>query len=136
MNKKRVLRNYDFSGLTILIAEDENFNRFYLKQLFKQTNAKVIIAKNGREALDHIEKNPDIKIALLDIKMPVMDGMEAAKIIKEKFEHIIVIALTAFAHELYFEPVFKESFDDYVFKPIHPGKLFKLIEIYSNQNTL
>ncbi len=123
---------YDFRNITILIAEDEKYNRYLLKELFKHTNAKIIMAENGQEAVDFAENNPDIKIALLDIKMPVMDGLQAAQIIRGKFANIVLIALTAFVQELHGEPAFKERFDDYVFKPIHPEKLFKLIELYAN----
>jgi CheY-like chemotaxis protein len=126
------IMKYDFKNLTILIADDEKFNRFFLEELFKKTNATIISAKNGQEAVDCAKSYPEIRIALLDIRMPVMDGLQAAKIIRDKSDNIIIIALTAFVEELYEEPAFKERFDDYVFKPVHPEKLLRLIHLYSN----
>jgi CheY-like chemotaxis protein len=123
---------YDFKNLSILIADDDKFIRLFLQELFSQTNAKFFMAKNGKEAVDLAESNPEIKIALLDIRMPVMDGLQAAKIIRDRSENIIIIALTAFVRELCGEPAFKERFDDYVFKPIHQEKLLRLIHLYSN----
>jgi CheY-like chemotaxis protein len=122
---------YDFSNITILIAEDEKFNRFYLKELFKHTNANILMAENGQQAVEFAEANPDIRIALLDIKMPVMDGLQAAHIIRSKFAKIALIAVTAFVQEFYGEVSFAERFDAYLPKPINPGKLFQLIESYT-----
>jgi CheY-like chemotaxis protein len=123
--------NYDFSNITILIAEDEKYNRFYLKELFKQTKATLIMAENGQQAVEFAETNPGIDIALLDIKMPVMDGIQAASILRRKFSKIPLIAVTAFVQEFYNEVSFEEKFDAYLPKPINPGKLFQLIESYT-----
>ncbi len=124
--------NYDFSNITILIAEDEKLNRFFLKELFRQTNANLIMAENGKEAVEHVENNPAIKIALLDIKMPVMDGMQAAQIIRSRSAKIALIAVTAFVQELFGEEAFEERFDAYIPKPVNSGKLFQIIESFSN----
>jgi hypothetical protein len=83
---------------SILVAEDDEINFFYLKALLSQnTTAEVIHASNGMEALEIFQKNPHIGLILMDIKMPVMDGLEATRQIKAINRNIPVIAITAYA---------------------------------------
>lgn len=119
---------YDFSGITILITEDEKSVQIYFEEILKSTNAKIIMAENGQEAIDLIEKNPDIDIALIDIKMPVMDGMEAARIIKKKFKSLPLIAQTAYSQKHEREKAFEAGFDEFISKPIDRYELLKLIK--------
>lgn len=128
----RTFDEYDFTGITILIAEDEKVNQLYLEEIFKSTNATIIMAENGKEALDFLKNNPDIKIALLDIKMPVMDGLEAARIIKNQFKALPLIAQTAYSQKHEKEKAIEAGFDDFISKPINRNKLFNLIKTYIN----
>ena len=119
---------YDFSGITILIAEDEKDIQTYLQDIMKSTNAKIIMAGNGKEAINILEKNPDIKIALLDIKMPVMDGLEAARIIKSKYRNLPLIAQTAYSQNIEKKMASEAGFDAFISKPLNRAKLFKIIK--------
>ena len=87
----------DFSQLTILIAEDEEINFMYLEEVLRRTNANVIRACDGLEAVNLFKANLSIDIVLMDIKMPVMDGIQATKLIKAERSNIPIIATTAYA---------------------------------------
>jgi PAS domain S-box-containing protein len=86
-----------FSGKSILIAEDDLISQDLYQATFSETSATMFYAYNGKEAVDIIAKNPDIDIILMDIRMPIMDGIEAAKIILKQNPKIKIIAQTAHA---------------------------------------
>jgi len=116
---------------TILIAEDEYSNYQYLLALLDETNLKILYAENGQQAVDVCRKNNSIDLILMDIKMPVMDGYTAAKLIKGFRENLPIIAQTAYALENEREK-FIGIFDDYITKPISAEilnqKIIKYIE--------
>ncbi len=88
--------DYEFTGGTLLIADDEELNRNLIKVCFENTNVTVIEAVNGEEAIESAKQNnPDV--ILMDVKMPVIDGIEATSIIKkdENLKHIQIIAVSA-----------------------------------------
>ena len=88
---------YHWNNKVVLITEDEEVNFFYLKTLLKKTEARVIRAKNGKEAVDIIaDHQGEIDLILMDINMPVMDGYEAMRIIKSRHPEIPIIAQTAY----------------------------------------
>ncbi|MBA7528543.1 Sensor histidine kinase RcsC [subsurface metagenome] len=89
--------DYDWSQYTILIAEDEDTNYIYLETALEKTNATILRAKNGKEAVELARVNPMIDIILMDIKMPEMNGFEATRSIKSFRKDIPIIAQTAFA---------------------------------------
>jgi len=122
--------NYNFTNITILIAEDDKCNQFFFKAIFKPTNAKIIIAEDGQQAIEYLENNPDIQIALLDIKMPVLDGLKAARIIKNKFKNLPLIAQTAYSDQSQRKTALEAGFDQFITKPINQDELFKLIKSY------
>jgi CheY-like chemotaxis protein len=72
----------DYAGKTILIAEDEQSNFDFLKILLTRMKFNVLWAKDGREAVDLCETEPSINLVLMDIKMPLLNGYEATRIIK------------------------------------------------------
>lgn len=131
-DKLKVSLKYDFSNITILVAEDDKYNQIYLEEILSETNARVIIAMNGTEAIDYINENPDIKIALLDIKMPGMDGLDAAREIKRTHKSIVLIAQTAYSQDHEEKLAIQSGFDEFISKPIDRLKLLKLIESYIN----
>ena len=112
---------------TILIVEDEEVNFLYLKELLKHENLFIISANNGQEAVDVCKSNPHIGLILMDIKMPVMDGHTAAKIIKEFRPELPIIAQTAYALKSEIDR-FGGIFDEYATKPIDGNKLKILIK--------
>ena len=85
----------------ILIADDDMRNIYALSQKLNDMGMEVFTAENGSVALQMLKENPDIEIVIMDIMMPVMDGLEAIrKLRKQKqFEKLPVISLTAKAME-------------------------------------
>jgi len=116
---------------TLLIVEDEYYNYQYLLALLEDKDYKILYAENGQKAIDLCRANSKIDLILMDIKMPVMDGHTAAKLIKDFRPNMIIIAQTAFALESEKE-TFIGIFDDYITKPINEEilnqKLLKYIE--------
>lgn len=123
-------QNYDFKGKTILVAEDEPANFFYLNELLQETGASIIHVVNGAEAVDRVEQNPNIHLILMDIKMPVMSGIRATEVIRSSGNSIPIIALTAYAMSGDKEKCINAGCSDYVVKPIVRDELFSTIEMY------
>jgi signal transduction histidine kinase/ligand-binding sensor domain-containing protein/CheY-like chemotaxis protein len=117
----------DLKNLKIIIAEDDEANFAYIQKLVQRTGCIILHANNGKQVLFHLEKNPDIAFILMDIKMPIMDGIEALKEIRKRGLSIPVIAQTAYAlaDEI---NIFKEAgFNEYLTKPIISSELFDRI---------
>ncbi|HPW67248.1 MAG TPA: response regulator [Salinivirgaceae bacterium] len=89
------MNNYDWKGKVILVVEDEHINFRYIQEILRKTNIEVIRAENGQEAVDIVKKT-HIDLILMDIKMPIMDGYEATKKIREFNTTVPIIAKTAY----------------------------------------
>lgn len=118
---------------TILVAEDDEYNFLFIKELLSDIDIKVIHAKNGQEVFDLFFSNRNIDLILMDIKMPIMNGDEAAKRIKEINPNIPIVAQSAYALE-HERAKFKEIFNDYIIKPINKDELLQKIMIYIDIN--
>ena len=100
----------------ILIAEDNDSNYVLMTYLLKK-DFEFERAKNGQEAVEMAEKNT-YDIVLMDIKMPIMDGLEATKAIKEKFPNLPIIALTANAFDSDRQLALDAGCNDFLSKPV------------------
>jgi CheY-like chemotaxis protein len=116
--------------LTILVAEDDLTGQIYISELLKGKCKKLIIADNGKEAVQKFSENPGIDMVLMDMAMPVMDGYEATAKIKEIDPKTIVIAQTAYALSGDKEKVLAAGCDDYLSKPFPGKQLFELARKY------
>lgn len=82
-------------GIKVLIADDNAINRRIVSHMMQKRNAEVFFAVNGQEAVDNVRDQP-IDVLILDLNMPVMDGFEAAKAIREELNSFVpIIACTA-----------------------------------------
>lgn len=115
---------------TILVAEDEESNYALVNAILKPHGFNIIRAKNGRAAVDLCSSNPDIDLVLMDIKMPVMDGFEAAQKILKNRSGLPVIAQTAYAHPSDRSRALETGFADYLAKPFNQKQLLDIIEKY------
>lgn len=107
----------DWSGKTILIAEDEPVNMMYIKIALKNTKVTLIAAETGLEAVNQFEANPNIDLILMDIKMPEMDGFEASQLIRKRNNTVPIIALSG--HALVEQKKLDQSgFSDLISKPV------------------
>lgn len=114
----------------ILIVEDDWVNSQYFDRLFANSKIILIHAENGAEAVNLSRNTPDIDLILMDIRMPVMDGIEAAKQIKEIRPDLPIIAQTAYAYNEEKKDILAGGFDGYLTKPIDEVNLFALINKY------
>ncbi len=119
-----VLNNLDY---TILVAEDVDMNFKLIKVFFEDTKVELLHVRNGKEAVEKCRINNHIDLVLMDIKMPIMDGYEATRIIKELRPDITIIAQTAFAFDEDKEKAYKAGCDGYISKPVEKETLFRLI---------
>jgi hypothetical protein len=91
------------------------------------TSAKILHAANGREAIELFKANPDIKLILMDIKMPEIDGFEATRQIKLINKNVFIIAITAYAMSGDEERIMASGCDGYLSKPINKKSLLEKI---------
>ncbi|MCG8701841.1 MAG: ATP-binding protein, partial [Bacteroidales bacterium] len=132
---KNSLKIPDLTNHTILIAEDEQSNYYYLHEILKATNANLIWAKNGLEAINLAEQDSTIELILMDIKMPEINGLEAAKYISNIRPRLPIIAQTANAMDNDMATCLKAGCVDYISKPINRTKLFCLIQRHLKKMT-
>lgn len=112
----------------ILVAEDTESN-FLLLSIILRKEYEILRAHNGEEAVSVCrEAKPDM--VLMDIKMPVMDGLEATKQIRTFDAAIVIIALTANAYDSDREKAFEAGCNDYMSKPVMAPKLREMISHY------
>ena len=117
-------------GSRILLVEDNAINQQIAKELLKQAKFEVVIANNGKEALQALDKS-EFDAVLMDIQMPEMDGITATKNIRQRqetcFQELPIIAMTAHAMAGDREKSIAAGMNDHVVKPIDPQKLFKTL---------
>ncbi|NUN99729.1 MAG: PAS domain-containing protein [Saprospiraceae bacterium] len=120
-------------GMNILIAEDHHINAMVLINLLAKWKIKSKLASNGQEALDLIAQDT-FDLVLMDIWMPVMDGQQALKCIRNSgnktWQNIPVIAFTADASVESIRGFLENGFDDCITKPFNPRNLFNLLKQY------
>lgn len=119
----------DWSSKVILVAEDEDSNYFLLDRILKRTGVKLIWAHNGVEAVE-LSGEQKIDLIMMDIRMPLMDGYEAAQIIKQKNPAIPIIAQTAYALKGEREKSIAAGCDGYISKPIDSRELLSIVGKY------
>jgi len=122
--------NKTVSDMDLLVAEDEEVSSEYLKAVLKNSFRHIYFANNGLEAIEILKDHPDIRIVLMDIKMPVMGGCEATHEIRKFNKDVVIIAQTAFALVGDKEKFLEAGCNDYIAKPINSNELLKLIERY------
>ena len=115
---------------TILIADDDRINQQLMSYQLSELQYKLLFASNGKEALNQYTENKDIKLVLMDVKMPEMDGVEATLKILELDPAARIIALSAFSRDESDFDADEIGFVDYVSKPIRKEMLLKTITRY------
>jgi CheY-like chemotaxis protein len=121
--------NNDEQKHTVLIVEDEEINYQYIRALVKKfrINADILYAENGKQAVDICKIKGDIDLIFMDIRMPIMDGYKATKLIKNYRHKIAIIAQTAYSTKKDKEKAIIAGCDDFISKPINEKVFLKMI---------
>ena len=114
----------------ILIAEDDLVSFELYKIRLQNMDLDIIHAPNGKIAVDKVKENPDIDLILMDIRMPVLDGYEATKQIREINSEIPIVAQTAFAIIPEHQKFLELGFTDFYAKPLSDNLLDQIIQKY------
>ena len=120
----------DWREKTILIGEDELVNLRLLEMILLKTKVKILHGQTGVEVVNLFNKNPQISLILMDIKMPEMDGIEATQAIRKINSNIPIIAQTAYALEDEKHRCLEAGFSGYVTKPINRKQLLAMIQSF------
>lgn len=130
MSANEAISQTILTGVKILVAEDEDSSYRVIDKIFNEHAINILRAVNGKEAVDIVSSNPGIHLVLMDIKMPVMNGIQATKAIKHIRPELPVIATSAFAMPGD-KQVFKDAgCEDYIPKPVKADLLMGLIRKY------
>ncbi|WP_130538388.1 response regulator [Thiomicrorhabdus indica] len=127
----------NLQGRTLLIVEDNYLNQQVAMELLKPTNAKLIVAENGEQAIYQIEQaETSIDLVLMDLQMPIMGGVEATRVLREekgyRAEKLPIIAMTAHAFTEEIERCQQAGMNGHISKPILPENLYqKLSELFA-----
>jgi PAS domain S-box-containing protein len=113
---------------SILIAEDDDNNFYLMKELLSDLDLKIIRASNGIEAVDAIKSGQKIDLVLMDIKMPLMDGYEATRQIKETSPDIKILAQTAYADDEV--KAIESGCSGFISKPFVKDRFISLVKEY------
>ncbi len=114
--------------ITVLIAEDEDFNFMFLEELLSGLDLTIVRAVNGIEAVGICNTNNDVALVLMDIKMPLMDGYEATRQIRQFLPSLPIIAQTAYSTEADMHKAFSAGCNDFISKPLSKELLISKIK--------
>lgn len=114
-------------GLFVLVAEDNEVNQILAKKVLENLGARVEVVTNGQEAFDFASGNR-VDLILMDIKMPVMNGYDATRIIRQIFPQLPIIALSANAYKEDIDASFQAGMDGHISKPFRPEELLTVIK--------
>lgn len=128
--RKKNCDTVDLSGVKIIVAEDDTANFSYIDKLLRKTKAIVHHAETGRQVLEILQREKDIRLILMDIKMPEMDGIEALHALRDMNFTLPVIAQTAYALADEVIKLKREGFDEYISKPIQQELLYAMLAAY------
>lgn len=118
--------------MNVLLAEDNAVNRAVAEGLLAKHGHSVLIAENGREALDCVARHDNLDVILMDIQMPELDGLSAIRTIRlnerKSGDHIPIVALTAHAMKGDREKCLEAGADEYLTKPVNSAALFTALD--------
>ncbi|MEA1953233.1 MAG: response regulator [Campylobacterota bacterium] len=122
-----------FKGSKLLLVEDNFINQKIFISILNKSGIDITIANNGKEAIDLIFNNEKVfDLVLMDINMPIMDGYEATKRIRDNhyFEKLPIVAFTAFTQGKEINKMIKLGVNAYITKPLKVDKLYSVLSTY------
>jgi CheY-like chemotaxis protein len=120
------------AGKKVLIVDDDIRNIFALTTVLEEEGMTTISAENGRNAIEIIERTPDVDLVLMDIMMPEMDGYDTMRAIRAipAFRSLPLIAVTAKAYKGDREKCFEAGASDYISKPVDKDQLVAMLRVW------
>ena len=129
-----IVQEKALQGLNILVAEDNAVNQMVMNSILTNLGASVTIAGNGQIAIDEVENGlTSFDLILMDMQMPVMDGLEAARVLKQT--NIPIVALTANAMKQERDMCFEAGMSDYLTKPIDTPLMISVIHKWTKKES-
>lgn len=136
---RRIPELSHFQGMHVLLVEDVSMNQELAIEILSKKGIQISVANNGREGVEALVKS-DFDVVLMDMQMPVMDGCQATKIIRETNQELPIIAMTANAMAGDKQKCLAAGMNDYITKPINADELFMTIGkwtgAYNNDETI
>lgn len=123
------MQEADLAGMRVLVVDDNKMNIIIASRFLNKWNVTINEASNGMMAIQMVQNN-FYDLVIMDLQMPVMDGFEATKIIKESYPELPVIALTADAMPETYAKARNYGMNDYLTKPFMPEILFEKVSKY------
>lgn len=117
-------------GCRILIAEDNDNNFEYFQNIFLKEEVTIARARNGVEVIELCKQSTGFDLILMDIRMPIMNGISACKEIKKTFPSIPIFSVTAYPISNEQDNILSAEFDEYITKPVSERQLIKLTKRY------
>jgi len=120
-----------------LIVEDNQVNQRVVTAVLRKRGFAIEIANDGMEAIAKLEKSADYDLVLMDVQMPVLDGLEATRMIRKnpKWDALPIVAMTAHAMNGDRERCLAAGMNGYISKPVHPSHLLDVVDGYLVQKT-
>ncbi|MHB1831765.1 MAG: response regulator, partial [Acidiferrobacteraceae bacterium] len=124
--------NIEFSGEKVLVVDDDVRNIFAITSVLENQKLKVLFAENGRDAIAMLDEEDDIRLVLMDLMMPEMDGYETTRAIRRRprYKDLPVVAVTAKAMKGDREKCLEAGASEYITKPVDIGRLLSIISVY------
>lgn len=129
-------KNHDrdamFKDKNILMVDDDMRNVFAVSSVMEEKGMNIVVAENGREALEKLDQHDNIDLVIMDMMMPEMDGYEAMRAIRKlkKYQNIVILALTAKAMRGDRNRCIEAGANDYMSKPVEPDKLLSMLRVW------
>ena len=120
--------NIEYRGLKILVADDDETSEKLITMILKKLSNNILSVRNGLEVVEAFRSSPDFDLILMDIKMPVMDGLEAAREIRKSNKEVVIIAQSAYALAGDREKTIAAGCNDYIAKPFGRESLLALVK--------
>ncbi len=118
------------SPARILVVEDNHVNQKVVTAVLRKRGFSIELANDGQEALDKLEKSATFDLVLMDVQMPVLDGLEATRLIRKdpRWDGLPIIAMTAHAMNGDKERCLEAGMNGYISKPVHPSHLLSTVD--------
>lgn len=118
--------------INILVAEDDEISFLLIEEILSEYMVNILHAENGEESIRILKENPEISLVLMDVKMPVMDGLDACRTIRQFNTTIPIIAQSAFTSSDDRDRAFSSGCNDFISKPVDKEKLLSVINKYTS----